>query len=310
MKKMEKTTQIMSRLLVDPLFRFLVGGIIIFTIYWFFSTQEQKQAYHISVNDGQVQRLKSAWRKEKKRTITREELKNLVQSEVEEEILFREAVRIGLDKGDRIIKRRLIQKYRFMLNDAIIVPEPEEQTLRQHFNTHLTAYQMPGRLSFDHHFFSNSGRVDPYGDAAIVMLKLNSKGHIASDPSDPSISSISSMAAVGDSFLGPSRVEGQTEKAVNRVFGVNFFDQLREIKTGEWSYPIESAYGWHLVYVHGRTGSQTLSFDTARNQVLTDWREAKRLEARAERLKKLQEKYTIKTPPQLSDTIEIAGKYP
>ncbi len=295
---MEKTIHILQRLLTDllanPLFRFLVGGIIIFTIYWFFSTQEQKQAYHIRVNDGQVERLKSAWRKEKKRTITHEELKNLVQSEVEEEILFREAVKLGLDKGDRIVKRRLVQKYRFMLNDAIIVPEPDEQTLKQYYSAHLTAYQIQERLSFDHHFFSNSGRVDPYGDAATAMLKRKkNKEHITS---------------VGDSFPGPSRVTGQTENRVNRLFGVNFFDQLKEVKIGEWSSPIESAYGWHLVYVHERAGSETLSFDAAKREVLTDWRQRKRLEARAERLKKLREKYTIKTPSQLSDTIKIAGR--
>ncbi len=119
-----------------------------------------------------------------------------------------------------------------------------------------------------------------------------------------------SPQSAGDSFLGPTNIEGQTEASVKRIFGSDFFDQLKNLQLGAWSYPVESAYGWHLVYVHEKTGSKTLSYDAARNQVLKDWRQAKRLEARSELLKKLKKKYTIEIDSRQPDIVLTAGKRP
>ncbi|MCG8633512.1 MAG: peptidyl-prolyl cis-trans isomerase [Desulfobacterales bacterium] len=291
---MEKIFSHFRRLWAAPLCRFFAGGILIFAVYWLSDTREQHQAYYIQVGQGQVERLKSAWIKEKKRTITGEELRSLVQAEVEEEMLSREARRLGLGRNDRVIKRRLVQKYRFMLDDAVIVPEPDEITLKDYYAAHLNQYLVPERLSFDHLFFSNAGRMDPYGDAAAARMR--SKG------------GSSGAISAGDAFPGPVRIEARDKSAVNGIFGEPFFDRLRTLTSGEWSPPVASAYGWHLVYLRRRTASGSLSFEAAKPRVLNDWRREKRQGAAREQLEKLRGKYVVETPSYLSGKAEIAGR--
>ena len=121
------------RLFRDPLFRFFLGGFIVFIIYVSFSEADGGPSRSIHINSGQINRLNSAWVKEKGRPPSEKELEKLVQSEIKEEVLYREAVQLGLGDNDRIIKRRLVQKYQFMLDDAIIVPQPSEKILRQYY---------------------------------------------------------------------------------------------------------------------------------------------------------------------------------
>ncbi|MCD4719188.1 MAG: peptidyl-prolyl cis-trans isomerase [Desulfobacula sp.] len=280
----------MRRLFNDPIFRFLLGGIFIFIIYTKFADQGQNRSYLISLDEGQIERLKNAWKIVKGRIPTEKKLVHLIQSEIKEEILYREARRLGLDKGDRIIKRRLVQKYRFMLDDAIIIPKPDNQILDSYYREHLEKYQVPENISFMHVFFSNSKRVDPQGDAAIILLKQNSK--------DP-------LPLKGDSFMGLSHLQDYQKRSVQKIFGTGFYEQLMDLQPGEWSEPLESAYGWHLVYIHEKKDSYQLSLEEAREDVLKDFREQMRVEAKNEMLNKLIAKYRLQTP-ESAPKIDIA----
>ncbi len=275
----------LRRLFNDPIFRFLLGGIFIFIVYTTFSDPDQNQSYLITLDDGKIARLKSAWQTEKGRVPTEETLINLIHSEIREEILYREARRLGLDKDDRVIKRRLVQKYRFMLDDAIIVPEPDIEALKEYHQSHPEQYRTAGTVSFEHIFFSNANRVDPQGDAATALLRRDRlQGH--SPKQHPG----------GDSFMGPMRLENYQKRMVRRVFGYGFFDRLTALQTGTWSTPIESAYGWHLVNLHDRQDARQLSFEASQEKILKDLRQLKRLEAKKKMFNKLVSKYRIQTP--------------
>ena len=188
----------LSPMINDPLFRFLLGGMFIFIVHQAFSGFGENPTYRIALDDGQIQRLKSTWQKERGHVPTEENLKHLIRSEIMEEILYREAHRLGLAEGDRVIKRRLVQKYQFMLDDAVIVPEIDELTLKAHYQAHLEQYQVAGSISFEHLFFSNSSRIDPQGDAASAYVERK-----YGQP--PQVNA--------DNFPGPHCIKGLSEAA-------------------------------------------------------------------------------------------------
>ncbi len=276
------------RMFREPLFWFLVGGVLIFTVDSSLSGSEQHQAYRVALDEVQIEALKSAWKQERGRMPTEEHLKKLIQAEIMEEILFREAQRLDLGNNDRVIKRRLIQKYRVMLNDTIFIPEVDEQTLAAHYQGHLEQYQTPGNISLEHVFFSHSTRVDPQGDAATAYAKYKENLH-----------------AISDSFPGPTHLEDYQEHNFRQLFGAVFYERLRGLSSGEWSDPIESAYGWHLVYIHKKTGTRQLSFEDSREMVLNHVRNLKRREAKKATLTKLVSKYSIEVPKSVPGIEEI-----
>lgn len=272
-------------LLSDPIVRFFLGGAFIFITYTVFADGEQNRSYLISFNNGRIERLKSAWQKEKGRLPSEATLNRLIQSEIEQEIIFREAQILGLDKDDRVIRRRLVQKYRFMLDDAVIVPKPDIQDQKAYYQLHLAQYREPGQLSFEHLFFSNAGRVDPQGDAATALLKYNRR-----------TAKEAGQLLGGDSFMGPTNLESYQKQMVRRIFGAGFFDHLMALQLKQWSIPIESAFGWHLVYVHHRADSRQLSFQESQEEVLKDVYQLKRKVAKQDMLNKMISKYKIETP--------------
>ncbi len=292
-------TQFIQRLSRDPLFRFFLGGLIVFALYSFSSSRESDISYRITFDEGQIERLKSAWAKEKGRIPTKQELTNLLTSEIEEEALYREARRLGLDKGDRIVKRRLVQKYRVMLDDVVIVAEPDELLLKEYYLAHLERYQQPAIISFEHLFFANSNRVDPQGDAVTTLLKLMAQRQGGEG-----------AHLTGDSFLGPLRLDGVEKRQLDKIFGSGFYAQLMVLDAGAWSTPVESAYGWHLIYMHDLAGPEQSSFSMVRDQVLADWRQAERLDASTEMLDQLFARYEIETSTPLPETFRFRKNQP
>lgn len=180
----------------------------------------------------------------------------LVRDFVREEALVREARRRGLDRGDPIVRRRLVQKMEFLLEGTVQVPEPTEAELREHLEQHPDDFRRPPRVGFTHVFFSRDRRDDPEAEARRVLRALQD----ANPPPERA-------PERGDPFLLGA---DQAPRAVERLgdtFGRAFADAIAELPEGRWRGPIESAQGWHLVRVTERTPGGLPSFDQVRDRV-------------------------------------------
>ena len=130
----------------------------------------------ITVTEDQIGAIRERWVAQWGRGPTQRELQGLIDDAVREEILYREALRLGLDQNDPIVRRRLAQKLTFMLEDNADVPVAAPEDVEKHFATHTDRYRNPRRTTFRHVFLSGDRRLDPAADAADLLDEVRRSG--------------------------------------------------------------------------------------------------------------------------------------
>ena len=178
------------RLLHEPLLHFLLIGALLFGADAARRNDDPPAPQVIEITAAEVTRLQAWWSKQKGRAVTAEELRGLIEGHVREEVLYREALAMGLDQDDAIVRRRLAQKLEFLIVDAAVPQQRDEASLRTWFDTNRQRYLESARLSFSHVYFNPDRRgpaVEP--DARAVLAALGS--------SEPP----ASAALRGDRFL-------------------------------------------------------------------------------------------------------------
>ncbi len=162
------------------------------------------------------------------------------QQWLEEEVLYREALARGLDEGDLIVRRRLAQKMRLLLETSVDVPEPDTAQLRAWIDAHPARYGGLEHLSLSHVFLSRSLRGTQLGDDAVrVAAQLRS-------------GAVQEIERLGDPHPGGTQLQRVTHRELERLFGTPVTAQLLELPVGSWEGPIASAFGIHFVYVRQR----------------------------------------------------------
>ena len=182
------------------------------------------------------------------------ELKGLVEDYVAEEVYYREAVAMGLDQDDTVIRRRLRQKMEFISEDIANSVEPSEAQLHEYLAQNAGKFARPADISFRQVYLNAERRGDSVrADAEKLLAELQS----GRGPADP--------AEAGDPTLLPAAMEAASPQAIANVFGAEFTRQVDDAPVGQWSGPIESAFGFHLVRVEERVSTKaptTLSLST------------------------------------------------
>jgi len=277
-------------LLREPLFHFAVVGAVLFGGYsWLNGKEVATTAVEpVRVAEGDVRWLKQTWSSQWLRDPTPGEMKGLVNDLVGEELMAREAREIGLDKDDTIIRRRLAQKLKFLVEDTAQLQEPKEDELRQFYVSHSASFETPGKVSFDQVYFSPDGRKDAGADATAALAGLKSGGISDALPGD--------RLLLGDNF------QGADELALSGMFGADFARAVFALQPGEWSEPIKSGYGLHLVLVTQHIASQPIPFEAVRDAVLTQWRGEKQEELSRAYLAELRKKYGV----EFDDAVKAA----
>jgi hypothetical protein len=176
---------------------------------------------------------------------TEKELAALVDRWVGDEVLYREALALGLDRGDVVVRRRLVQKMQFVLDAVEPVGEPGDAELRAWLAAHPERYGGGARVSFEQVFAGPSG-----GEQLRAKL-------------------VAGEAAAGLPFIGPRRGERQTEREIAARFGAAFGAALVKAPIGTWSL-VRSAYGLHVVRVSARDDGPAQLGDV-RTQARQDW---------------------------------------
>src|SRR6185503_2370647 len=162
------------KLLREPLVHFVVGGAILFAAYAWLDREQAvtKGLEPVRVGEGEVRWLTETWKSQWLREPSSEELQGLVADLVKEELLAREAREMGLGENDTIVRRRLAQKLKFLVEDTSRLVEPTEQELRQFYAANSARFQSGARVTFSQIFFNPEQRKDATSDAKAALIDL------------------------------------------------------------------------------------------------------------------------------------------
>lgn len=268
----------MASYLREPLLHFVLLGAALFAADALWERKQSKSAYTIHVSPDEMQRQAAIFATENRRQPSDDDLQGLLFAHVEEQVLMREAKRIGLDVDDTIIRRRLAQKMRFLINDVDSHSVPTDAVLIDWFETNKSKFVQPEQRSFEHIFFSAQKRDTTIeADARAIMT-----AGIGED-----------WEGLGDPFIMKRNFVGVTQADVTKDFGRDFAADIFSLPNDVWSGPIASAFGLHIVRVTKTVPRLTPEFDDVRQDVKTQWREAAMRAGNTKRLKDLIDKYDV-----------------
>lgn len=277
-----------KRWLREPLLHFLLIGLVLFAVYAYMnrgrSRLESPRQIVLSLDElATMERyFESQWH----RRPTPQEFQSMVEDKVKEEVLYREGLAMGLDKDDTIVKRRMAQKVQFLAEDVATAHEPSTAELKAWFEKHIDKFALPSRYSFRHIYFSPDKRgKDAHDDAAKALAR------IAGQPEDSTL-----IAPVADRFMFQDYYGDRTPSAIAKEFGPQFAVALEKLKPGSWQGPIESGYGWHLVFVDTVIPGRIPAFDEVESEVKTAWLSDEKAQAWQKAYQDMRAKYTVLLP--------------
>lgn len=264
----------LRRLAQDRLIWFVVLGAVLFAVD---RGLEARQDNVIEISLPLVEKLVAQWEGQTKRRPNAPELDALIEGYIREEILVREAKRLGMDDDDVIIRRRLAQKVEFMMADDVVDALPDKAALQAFFNDNRAAYDAPESLSWRHVF------TDSEAEAISLMDKLNRNDE--------------NWRQEGRPFMLNRDYAQQTEIELSRLMGTEFAAALFDLPPGRWAGPVASAYGWHVVKLDARQEAKAADFDRMVERVARDWQQAQRQNAMAAAWQDLRRQYEIELLP-------------
>ncbi len=230
------------RILQEPLLHFLVLAVGLFAAYHLWSDSVASESPDsIVVTEQRINSLAQMFQRTWQRPPTPEELNGLIEDYVKEEVFYREALRMGLDRDDTIIRRRMRQKLEFLAEDFADASEPTEQDLQEFLDDHPDSFRIEDQFTFRQVFLSPERRGESLTADAEVLLQQLRNPDTEVEPSEH-----------GDPTLLPDECDGLRESEVNSQFGSEFTEQLAALDEGQWSGPVKSAFGYHLVFVRER----------------------------------------------------------
>ena len=260
----------------EPLVYFLAAGAVLFWLWSWRAASDD--SYRIEVDAQERARLAAQWQAQMGRAPTTAEQQGLVDQFVREEIYYREALRMGLDEDDVIIRRRLAQKLTFLTEDIATAGEPAPATLRAHYEDNLPRYRSVERFSFEHRYFSAERHEDAQARAHQTIDALNQDTSPAFSP---------------DPFMLQAQFEQRSVAEVASLFGGEFAQGLASLNTGVWDGPVRSAYGWHAVRVTHREPARQLAFDEVDKRVARDFADHQRDNANRRYYESLRSRYQV-----------------
>jgi hypothetical protein len=268
------------RLRDEPLWLFLLLGLLVFVVDRVAPERDDASDYAVTIDSSQIDRIRAVWRAQTQREPSTEEIDSLLEEHIREEILFREALRLGIDRDDVIVRRRLAQKMSFFIEDASASQKPSQKEARAFFENNLERYRLPERVSFSHVYYSRDRRGEQAAaDATTVLASL------AADDS--------SWRSAGDPFMLLREYADRSQGDVVELFGGTFAEALFELPVGGWQGPIESAYGLHLVKILNKTEARVPEFESVEERVIDDLITENRRAANQSYYEELRRRYRV-----------------
>lgn len=276
----------MKNLWREPLVHFLIIGAVLFLLFGLFNNPAGPQSGRIVITMGQIDFLKANFTRTWKRSPSEKELQGLIKSHLRNEIFYQEALTMGLDRDDPVIRQRLKQKLEIMSDDLAGMVIPTDEELSQFLATHPKNFIIEPQVAFHHVFVSYDQRGYSARDEAVRLLaQLSKEGNITKPDKLPD--------TIGDNLMLPRSFDLSSASVVARFFGESFSRDIIKIKPGQWAGPIESGYGLHLVWVDQHVKGRLPKLSEIRGTVEQEWSVVHKKELKDNLYKKLREKYTI-----------------
>ena len=290
----------MKRLLREPLVHFLLLGTLLFGVYAYQERGpggvERSKEIRLTIDDlsQMVLVFQSQWRRDP----TPEELRALVEEKVHEEVLYREAIALGIDKDDTIVKRRMAQKMQFLAEDVTAAREPTPEELETWYEANRDQFALPPRVSFRHLYFSPDRRgARARDDAAAALMKLGGL------PEDSSLA-----ATLADAFMFQEYYRDRAPEFLGKEFGPNFAVAVAKLPPGSWQGPVASGFGWHLVFVDTLIPGRVPAFEEIEADVKNAWLAERKAQAWQKAYQDMRAKYVVLLPTPGENASASSGR--
>lgn len=271
----------MKRWLKEPLLHFALLGMLIFAVSAWRERQRpaENATAQIEITAGTIAWLREGFTRQWHREPDADDLRGLLNDHLREEVLYREALAMGLDRDDSIVRRRMAQKMEFLTQDIAAAAEPDDVALRKFFADNAARYAKAARVSFRHVFFSKERRgANLEKDAGEALAAL------ANGASDETM---------GDPFLREHEFTDANADEIAAALGREFAEKVTTTPADEWRGPLASSYGVHLVRVSERGEPQPATFEAVRDVVARDFSDERRRTANHDFLERLKTQYRI-----------------
>jgi len=274
----------------EPLPHFLLLGVLLFLLSEWLGDELRQD--RIVVTPGRIESLSAAFSRTWQRPPTRQELAGLIDDYVREEIAAREALAMGLDQDDVVIRRRLRQKLEFLTEDSATASAPSEQELQDWLDAHPDPFRTEPEYAFRQVFLDPAKHGDRLDrDVARLLERLQAAGEGAD------------IRNLGDSLMVPRDIERMNARAIARVFGDHFSQAVTQLEPDRWTGPVQSEFGQHLVYLHDRRTGPVPPLSEIRPQVQRAFQQDRRRQALDGYYAGLRERYPVVIEmPQVPDS--------
>ena len=258
----------------EPLVHFLLAGAAIFVVLGWQGEQENLAGREIHLTREDQARLSVSFAQVMGRPPTDGELDTVITRWIREEILYREALRLGLDDGDAVVRKRLAQKMEVIAASAADAQEPANEALDRWLKNHPERFEEDAKLTFDQLYFTSRGR------AAVARTLLEGGAD---------------WTKLGDPVSLPAHFERAGRGVASAELGDEFARALDGLKPGAtWQGPVESALGWHLVRLTAREAGTLPPLSAIRQRVEDDWRAETGRARQDAAYRELRRAYTVK----------------
>lgn len=267
----------------EPFIHFLVLGAMLFGLYELTgSGSAAVSSSSIKISAAEIDALREAWSGQGGGVLDAETLDALIDDLVYQEVMLREALRLGLDRNDTIVRRRLVQKMEFLSANLADLQTPDEASLLDYFEQHRDAYREREKRSFQHIYFSRDQRGDRMlADAAALLTELTAD------------QALLRVAGQGDNFILQYEFSERSRQQVAGVFGSQFAEALFSLPDVAWQGPLVSEYGAHLVRITGIKPARVPALDEIRSRVLDDYMQQQLGELKDENYRAMRARYRV-----------------
>ena len=293
-------TRPLMRILREPLLHFLILGALLFGLYfWVNGTgiTAGSPKHQINISAGDITLLKTTWQQQWGHLPMPKELDKLVERYIRDEILYQEALALKLDNQDTIVRRRLVQKMEFLVEDVLPLPEPSDETLQAYLTEHADRYAIPGRFSFDQIYFSRELRRDrTEADARTLLRQLKT---------NPSLDFSQQR---GDRSMLPATYTLASAQTLTNTFGGTLAQEMAAVTETGWHGPFHSAYGSHLANISQIEPGHPATLVEVRKNVRLDWLRDQRRQQDEQFYQQLRDRYTVTIDPDAFAPVEEEDK--
>lgn len=272
----------LNTFLHEPLLHFLLIGAGLFFLFSQISDPQAKTDHRITITQAKLDILANTWLKRMGRPPSAQERDQQLEHYIREQILYREAMNMGLDKDDAIVRRRLANKMEYLFNDLSFIPEPTDTELASFLSDHTAKFILPATITFSQIYLDPGSHNQEINKVAKQLLEQLKQTTARVDTMN-----------IGDKTQLPYKFTKARQSEISSMFGTAFTNQAFALPVNSWQGPVTSEYGLHLIYINTHTKAQLPQLAEIRQRVASEWRTTKQHEANETFYQSLHRRYEI-----------------